>query len=537
MQPAPADPHSVIAAIVHRALWRAAAVYVVVVGVEVGLILLLNGGVFTFSLDDPYIHLSLAENIAIGQYGLNVQEAAAPASSILWPLLLVPFARTSLAVLWVLLLNVASWIGVLAVAARLYAEVVAEHVETAGRERAVESWAFVSLIGLAVIGNAVGLALTGMEHSLHTFASALTVYGLVRERRTGQVPWGLLAAIVAGPLVRYEGLALSVPALAYLVWRGHVRRAAGTGIALATLLVGFSLFLVSIGQHWLPNSVLIKSDVMSGLGRLGVLLSTVRTNLGGPQGWFLATAAVLTVLLVVPKTMRSYRPLAAWVAAAVALHLLVGRFGWYDRYEIYISVSAMLVLLYVGAARVSQLSDRRALAVHGLIGAALLAAGAWLYAPTMKTTPMAANNIAQQQYEMWRFATQYYGAPVAVNDVGIVTYRNDHYVLDLYGLASRETFDSKSAKEGGWMDRHARAHDVRLAMIYEDWFTNIPKSWIPVMDMALGGPRVTAGGSVVTFYALDEETARRVDELMPEFEASLPPNCLVVRRTPAAPAH
>ncbi len=32
----------------------------------------LNGGIFVYPLDDAYIHLALAENLAKGHYGVNV---------------------------------------------------------------------------------------------------------------------------------------------------------------------------------------------------------------------------------------------------------------------------------------------------------------------------------------------------------------------------------------------------------------------------------------------------------------------------------
>ena len=51
-----------------------------------------NEGLFTYTLDDPYIHLRLAENISQGHYGINPSEYSAPSSSILWPFLLVPFS-------------------------------------------------------------------------------------------------------------------------------------------------------------------------------------------------------------------------------------------------------------------------------------------------------------------------------------------------------------------------------------------------------------------------------------------------------------
>lgn len=41
-----------------------------------------------YTLDDPYIHLSLAENLLRGHYGVNLDEVASPSSSILYPFLL-----------------------------------------------------------------------------------------------------------------------------------------------------------------------------------------------------------------------------------------------------------------------------------------------------------------------------------------------------------------------------------------------------------------------------------------------------------------
>lgn len=50
----------------------------------------LTGGL-GFTLDDAYIHLSLAENLAAGHYGVNPGEHASVSSSPLWPVVLVPF--------------------------------------------------------------------------------------------------------------------------------------------------------------------------------------------------------------------------------------------------------------------------------------------------------------------------------------------------------------------------------------------------------------------------------------------------------------
>jgi hypothetical protein len=51
-------------------------------------------GVFEYPLDDVYIHLAMASGMAGGTYGVNAGEAASAASSMLYPVLLMPFSGT-----------------------------------------------------------------------------------------------------------------------------------------------------------------------------------------------------------------------------------------------------------------------------------------------------------------------------------------------------------------------------------------------------------------------------------------------------------
>src|ERR1700761_8124302 len=62
-------------------------VFLVCAGMYVS-ILVMNDGKLTYSLDDPYVHLSVSEQIWHGHYGVNPGEVASPSSSILFPFLL-----------------------------------------------------------------------------------------------------------------------------------------------------------------------------------------------------------------------------------------------------------------------------------------------------------------------------------------------------------------------------------------------------------------------------------------------------------------
>jgi hypothetical protein len=168
-------------------------------------ILWLNQGRFLYTMDDAYIHLALAENLAQGHYGVNPGELSAPASSILWPLLLVPAAWTGVEEAIPLLLNIAASGVTLA----LYWTVVEQALAEIPAERRMRATALIVTL-LIPATNLVGLAFMGMEHSLQLLLATAVVAGLVVERETHRVSWWLALAVVAGPLVRYEALALSL---------------------------------------------------------------------------------------------------------------------------------------------------------------------------------------------------------------------------------------------------------------------------------------------------------------------------------------
>src|SRR6266446_76031 len=138
-----------------------AAILAILCGIELAASMALDHGRIVYTLDDAYIHLSVAENIARGHYGINASEACSPSSSPLWPLLLAPFARHSLGSLMPLLLNVLASVGTVALIQSFVAECL---VNADTRTRRIGGCMLTVMIVLAT--NLVGLVFTGMEHSL-----------------------------------------------------------------------------------------------------------------------------------------------------------------------------------------------------------------------------------------------------------------------------------------------------------------------------------------------------------------------------------
>jgi len=121
---------------------------------------------------------------------------------------------------------------------------------------------------------------------------------------------------------------------------------------------------------------------------------------------------------------KKKRQLAFITLLAIAIHMFVGRFGWFSRYEIYIWIFSLLTITFLYAGRLqsslyqcknnSKLKDLGVVAVLALF---TLNSG-YRYIGTYILSPLGSRDIYQQQYQMHRFVTEYYNKPVAVNDLG-----------------------------------------------------------------------------------------------------------------------
>src|SRR5262245_54361280 len=107
-----------------RAPWpiaSAVALYRALVAILVWVGLSLTRGVFVYTQDDPYIHMTIARTLAEhGVWGVNAAEFAGASSSLLWTLLLAALWKAGIhALLLPMLLNVAAGIALLVFVDRL----------------------------------------------------------------------------------------------------------------------------------------------------------------------------------------------------------------------------------------------------------------------------------------------------------------------------------------------------------------------------------------------------------------------------------
>ncbi len=464
------------------------------------LALRLTGGVFEYPLDDVYIHLAMGEQIGHGHYGVNPQEPAAAASSALYPLLLSPLAGDE-AQRWLpLLWNIAG----LVLTAWLWGKLLLE----AGWGRdPLRRWglALAALGPLAVLS--VSVSFLGMEHSLHAAATLSLLYGLLRHLKGDPAPLYLLAGALFAPLLRFEGLALALLTALALAASGARRM----GLAVAALAVlpvlGFMGFLVWLGLEPLPSSISAKLLVHEelDLNLMQRMAGTFWLNLSKSSGRVILGFSLLILALAGPRLRAQRLGLLVPVLVFSGLaHLLLGQVGWLQRYEHYIIalLAAGLMVLIPTA-----LGGRSA-AVRGGAALAVLALLLGRYLPeTLRDFPYTSRAIMLQQRQMARFAQDFLKAPVAVNDLGAVSWRNPCYVLDLWGLASAEARRLRIYEpHPGWAGELTARHGVPVAMIYDEWLGDaVPPGWIRLGWLVLNERRGFLGSDRVAFYATTPE--------------------------------
>jgi len=497
-----------------------------------------NQGQFVYALDDAYIHMAMAKNVAgHGVWGITRHGFTSSSSSPLWTLLLAgvaflfgshdltPFLlNTLLAVLLCLVLD--ALLRTLALPAFL---------------RAATLLATVLLVPLPA------LIFCGLEHTLHALLAllfvALASRFLAAEARGpgAAVPLGLTALFLVA--TRYEGLFLVAMVAFLLLLRRRLPSSLLLVAAAALPVLVYGAWSLREGWYLLPNSVLLKGRVPPAtdpafLARY-VGYSLCEQLWAYPHLLVLMAAVLLGVCAHASDSKQRWSEIpvmAAILLPAILLHLLLGRTGSFFRYEAYLVVLGLFVTAASLRGRVALPGFRagwkealpRCLATAYLVALAcvpLVLRGRTAAAQVVPATA----NIHQQQYQMARFLKQFYpDTAVAANDVGAINYLADIRCLDIWGLASMEVARAKRTRRFSTAVAHelAEAFGVRIALIYEEWLqrdgaTGAPQKWVKVGEWRIPN-NIVCGSDTVAFYAVDPSEAGRLAENMRAFAPELP---------------
>lgn len=495
-----------------------------------------NDGHLVYALDDAYIHMAIARNVAEhGVFGISSSEFSSASSSPLWTMLLASIDIAAGDAEWTpLALNLL--FGALAL---VVAFLLAGDAGIGGLRLPLLLGAIVLLTPMAP------MAMVGMEHLLHLCAALFLLYALWpflgRGGKRRSSPFLLCAAALLAVGARYESLFLVAAALIVLAARGQWRGLIACTVGAAIPVGIFGIFSVAHGQYFLPNTLLLKS----GFPHLGNAVAVAK-RLGIDGFKTLAYSPHLYVLVIALVALfwrgwaagkpydRRNLPAIIVVAAAI-LHVQFARTGWFYRYEAYL-VGLSVMALAIGIARIDSARVRvsfrsRSIATMACLAVTLLVAGyplARRAAACHAKTVQATRNIYQQQYQMGRFLHRYYeGEAVAANDVGAINYLARIDCLDLWGLASHEV--ARRMRNGcydtGAISEIADERGVRIALVYEPLFArqcSLPGDWTPVGSWTIRN-NVVCGGTTVTFFAIDQAEVGPLAAHLESFAGELPP--------------
>lgn len=421
-------------------------------------------GVAGFPLDDSWIHLHFARNVAEGAgFSYNPGVAVAGSTAPLWTLLLA--AGVSVFGPSVVVVKT---IGVMAA---LGTALLLRHAATAwGASRL---GALGAAIGLTWTGAMAWGAFSGMEVTLAALLVAASLLAHARGRDAGTALWAALAAAA-----RPEALIL-VPLLA--VARPLTAGRAGVFVAIpaAVLAPAVVFSLATVGS---PLPATASAKIVGGLvGWLSGVREAARITwlwrpaefFGAWVKWLALTDWLLPVVLILALVLvwrRPGRALGVPALVLVAHPLAMALFAPYrdpafqeGRYSIHLLPVAFLVLAVALGPRLTR--------TRAALGAVYLVLAVVAMFPAATRYGWAVQNINAMQVHLGRWVDEHVPrrGVIALNDIGAIAYVSRREVIDLMGLVSPEIIRYRREGEAGVI-RYLVERCPGHVIVFPAWF-------------------------------------------------------------------
>lgn len=481
-------------------------------------------GAFVYPLDDTYIHMAMARQMASdGTWGFEPGVYAFASSSPLWTVLLS---------LTFLVVGCREWIPL--VYANLFAALAVSVAVDVWRRLGLSprrQLVFGLLLVLCV--PFIALANLGMEHALHAacvsciIASALEVF---RGAGSSRAYVTLCVAVFLATAARYETIFLAAPLSLLLLLNGRWRTSFAVVLSAALPILVYGAYALSHGGYFFPTSLILKTGGGSEAFVRGVSNFLVNVSPDTIHAY---------VLIVLMFSMASLPWLERWtriVALAVALsiggHMVFAQLGWLYRYECYLMLSGlMLIPLAFKDCGLSKKETPRfdVLRFAPLFLSVLLASPFVIRGVEANIdVVLAQREIYEQQVQMGRiFASlpDSQKGPVAVNDLGSVAWQAGVHVLDIWGLGSDDVAKlkiSRQMRQGQYAELF-RTHGIRYAAFYPTWYS--PAQLSPVLKpvaVLRTNARVICGGREVLLCVTDEKDIVPFKNSLKAYSPTLP---------------
>jgi hypothetical protein len=455
-------------------------------------------GAAGFPLDDSWIHLHFARNLAEGAgFSYNPGVPVAGSTAPLWTLLLGAGAFVVGASL--------PMVKLFGISCALAAAVVTRRASLAwGASREV---ALASGVALSWTGGMAWGALSGMEVPL---AALLVAAAMLTHARDRAVWTAVLASLAT--LARPEA-ALLIPLLA-LAWPVSLGRCVVfTVIPLAFVLPMIVFSLMTTGAPY-PSTLGAKVEggllgLMAGITESSETWLARLRSFGGEwirwlfrTHWLLPAAALGGVVGAWGRRGRSLGlPALLLVFQPLAMALLAPYRGpgfQEGRYVLHVLPIGLIAL----AATVGRPS-RRTVIVGALATLALAVVTLW---PAADRYAWGVQNINGMQVDIGRWVDRNVpvSARLAVNDIGAIAFFSRRQIIDLVGIVTPDVIPYRREGEVGVM-RYVMTACPDYLIVFPSWFPRLTASGDllqPLYRVKLDRPEVAGGPEMVVFRLL-----------------------------------
>lgn len=537
-----------------------------------------NDGHFVYALDDPYIFLAMAQHQYLGVTPGIITNA----SSSLLGLYVLTLFRSTFGVMFPFFLNlVASLINTI-----LFWKCL--QFESAKDARVLLAMRAVITIVLILSTNQIALIFTGMEHNIQVLLCTIAFLGVIVEIKENRVPWWFVVTIILLPLWRYDCFAIYIPLLLFLYARHHVKESIFCFCSVSAVITLYFAWWHSMGQPFFPASLIVRSyeikmmnqmlmndhvntfffiaSIFCFIGLISILLYVMRHFIVPRMTAILQSIILLLIfsafiwlfpfskLLHYPysflafvifsfyvfsaKVVSEWRLFAAMMVIQIYLELSAIEAVSGFRFSAFWNVFVILGFfwLFRDWFEQSALQSRSFVCLLfiipvGLISQLDLEFQGYCRSLGLFYNLVASHSLYRQQYQMARFVKDYYQAPVAVNDVGLVSYNSPNEVYDVCGIANSSVLEGGiSDQRTGWCYRshisenQLRQKNINLLMIYiaPRFIASPPKGYQLIGVLHLLMPADAVAYLDVYFFAT-LKTAQHTIQLLKAFEKTLPP--------------
>ncbi|WP_141705147.1 MULTISPECIES: hypothetical protein [Methanobacterium] len=499
----------------------------------------INQGIFTYVLDDPYIHMAMAKNLILhGVWGVDKYGFTSSSSSPLWIIVLsLAYFLFGVNLFIPFILNI------------IFATIFIFIAYSIFRYYKLQpAYNLIFLLFLIFFTPIPALAFTGMEHVLQILlivSFAFIGVQMLCEYKANNLKYIMLlilAALVVA--VRYEDLIMVlIIAAIFFIKREFWKSLSILGASMVPVFA-YGIYSTMNGWFFLPNSLITKTIFVESKTQAfslnGIFLLV--NNFLNIQNLFIFIPLILAVGLLVFRfrekkiLWNSPNILLTLFIGTATLHMIAARTGWFYRYEAYLIALGILTIAigiseYLPAVPKwdkKLISKNLTLIIIIFVLFVSLAGRGYC---SFNEVPKATHNIYDQQYQMGLFIQKYYkGDAVSLNDVGAVNYVTDIKSVDLLGLSglnvSKEILKENYTIKN--IDNITRQNHVKVIIVYEDLYRKyltggIPSDWIKVGQWKITN-RITCFMDTVSFYAIDPKDAENLTKNLKEFSSQLPPD-------------